>query len=239
MKKYILIAGLFLAALLPLACQQTYEVPPLSISTPSGPTTVCTGPCTVGQCAAGIYWLGGHVWNYDLNSAFQYAAELTLAVNCTPETTAGVTLTGPSVNLPLTYSGMVTNYWGTVCADYRSVTVSGGLSAGANYTLTSVTSIGTATSTLRLPISPNANSNGLTITWNGWEDGCLYLLQDWSGGVSMVDVGCGFYAISPLYFLGPCSSPCMNGAEFSNGTAVITGGTGNFQISNGQLRPGP
>ena len=172
------------------------------------------------------------------NSVNQYGAVLYQVVNCGPETTDTVTMTGPGVTLPLVYLNPA-NINGTIYSVYQSVTVTGSLTTGANYTLTSITSVGTASATLPLPESPGMTTgSGVTFTWNGNENGCLYAFQV-NAGVLSYWTGCAFYAVSPLVDPHVCPSPCENGAEFVNGTYSINGGSGIFQTGNGIEQTGP
>jgi hypothetical protein len=243
MKRLFLIVVVILAALMPLACSQTYTFSPVAASTPT-PTAVVTPSCSVSAwgnyqsvtCVGGITWGNGAVMNYDNNSVNQYAATLALAVNCSPETTDVVTMTGPGVTLPLAYVNNIT-LGATNYALYQSSTITGSLSAGSTYTLTSVTSIGTATASLPLsqPLSITGSSP-LTVSWDGTNCCGLGLFQVYSG-VQLYTSGLGFIACSPILISGGsiCTSPCEMGAELISYTSTITGGAGNYSVYNGEI----
>ncbi len=230
----------------PFACQRIYSVPPLTLP---AATSTATPPCTsnwglgVTTCSSGINWGESLIWNYDVNGTYQYGVSLALAVNCAPETTDGVTLTGPGVSLPLSYSGPVTLN-GTVYADYQSVTVTGALTSGDLYTLTSVTSIGTATSSVPLPEPITiTNTSGVTyaITWNGGAACGINLFNFNPGGICWV-TGAGLeVASSPMIWFNWSNSFCnpgsLVGAQFYGANFNINGGSGILNITNGDIVP--
>ncbi len=245
MKRIIFIIGILLAGLSPLACQKTYNVNPLaaSVTAPTATPTCSPYGGSPITCTTGITW--GYAWvaGYNVNSVYQYAATLALAVDCLPETTDGVTLTGPGVDLPLTYSNSSTiagTAGGTLYAVYGSNSVTGNLTVGSPYTLTTVTSIGTATSTILLNSinSLTFSTDGTSISWNGY--GCNINLFLWQSGSIFFDyTGAGYEAASPLILPHTCTSPCSEGADFIASTTNINGGSGIYYISNGVIQTFP
>jgi hypothetical protein len=222
-----------------LGCQKTYVVPPLTQSTAPTPTPVCYGGylgSPLGACTSGI-WGQAYAWNYDVNGVYQYAASMALAVNCAPETTDGVTLTGPGVTLPLAYDNLVT-IGGTVYAAYQSVTVTDSLTPGDVYTMTSVTSIGTASSTVTLsaPITMTNISTGVdVVSFNNPSCGLNLFGVNSTGICSGTDPG--FAANSPITISsnGICPGNYLVGAQFFSVDSTLVGGTGFFSIANGAL----
>lgn len=233
----------FLILALSLGCQKTYNVPPLTTQS-AAPTA--TPPCyglswgsSPATCTSGIFWGQSLVWNYDITGVYQYGASLDLTVNCAPETTAGVTLTGPGVTLPLAYSNLVT-ISGTVYAAYQSVTVSGNLTSGDVYTLTSVTSLGTASSSVTLPepITLTKYPTYDLAMWNGYSCGLNLFFISTSNGNCFV-TGPGYEAVSPMtitsWSSGCVGFPSLVGVQLYSSNTNIVGGSGVFTISNGSL----
>ena len=249
MKKLFLIAGILLAALAPLACQKTYNLGPLTATAATAtPTPACSDLWSQWgvTCASGINWNIAYVanyYNYQVSS-YQYGATLALAVNCAPETTAGVTFTGPGVTLPLAYNS-VTVIGGVNYALYESNTVNGGLTTTDFYTLTSVTSIGTASASLALPQTLSFDSAGVSFFYNSsMAAGCGLNVYTNYAGINYYGItGPGFNAPSgapyPPTFATTCSSPCIlfKGVQFFNATQSITGGSGLYDLSNGAVFP--
>jgi hypothetical protein len=238
MKKFFCLIFFFvLSVSLPLACTKTYSLGPIEGEGPT-PTPACSN--SWGRylaCASGIDWGSAFVWNYSNNSVYQYGATLNLAVNCAPETSAGVTMTGPGVVLPLTYSGLAT-IGGTVYADYQSVTVTGSLTPSDFYTLTTVTSIGSANASLAMPRAIHFDPLGQSVSWTGDPLSCglNYFAISSSGITSWT--GPGFFAYSGVHYTP--SPPCSHcsyeaGAQFFNNTMLITGGYGTYDMANGAL----
>ncbi len=222
-----------------LGCQKTYVVPPLTQSAAPTVTPICYGGIDgePGTCTSGINW-GAFVENYDVSGVYQYAASMALAVNCAPETTDGVTLTGPGVTLPLAYDNLVT-IGGTVYASYQSVTVTGSLTSGDVYTMTSATSIGTASAavTLSEPITVSKYSGYDVATWNG--PSCGLNLFTFNTGGECSWTGNGFESVSPMTITsfggGSCIPSTLVGAQLFSSNTNLVGGSGSFSMANGAL----
>lgn len=157
----ILTAGSFLA--FPLACQQTYSVAPLPAPAPT-PTCV-TLPQSPAPNPNGISWGTGQGQIQVINTVGGSCTvwlELLLAVNGAADSTAGVTLAGSGFNIPLTYSGVTSGY-----ADYGATASCANLAPGGVVTLTSVTSIGTASASMTMPGPASLAADGSQISWSG------------------------------------------------------------------------
>ena len=94
------------------------------------------------------------------------AAETLLTVDCGTYTAAGVTLTGPGMNLELPYGNGYISMNGTNYSDY--ITANNILfTTGAAYQLTSVTTSGTASASLVKSPTPSIATDGSTVTLTG------------------------------------------------------------------------
>jgi len=129
---------------------------------------------TAGPPPSGIYWdssLVGHDVFSTVSSGttIQFLAFVELAVNGNPESTCGVTLTCPGGPVPLPYRGTITNN-GNVYSDYRD-NLSFSYVVGGSYSLSTVTSIGTASATLLGPGGITDAADGST---SGWSSGGTY-----------------------------------------------------------------
>ena len=141
------------------------------ISLPSAPAPTST-----------IFWNSAYVtrsacYTGGVPYCGSFDAGVTLSVNGLPESTAAVTLTGPSGSVPLTYVGPVTAF-GTVYAFYQYTHMDGPMIIpppfifayvpGQNYILTTFTSAGTASVTAVAPggFGGGASSAGITVSWS-------------------------------------------------------------------------
>jgi hypothetical protein len=103
---------------------------------------------------------------FDLGIAAPVTANaivVALIVNTLPESTAGVTLTGPGVTVPVPYSG-VTVIGGHTYALYQTA-ASWNYQPGQIYDLTVSTSIGTASGSALAPGDITVAPNGLQTSW--------------------------------------------------------------------------
>lgn len=175
MKRFFLIPFMLLLVLLPLACQKTYTVGPLAPTpVPAFTSTPTQNPfCTVvalptaGTIPNGIVWGAAEIMSTDyIGLHLDVSVMLYLAVNGAPESTDAVTMSGPGYAGPVSYNGPAT-VSGDVFAFYTSPAAGITLVAGAPYTLTTVTSIGTATSVVTAPADPFLSADGYTATWAG------------------------------------------------------------------------
>jgi len=236
MKRFSLLSIILLAILSPLACSKTFTLAPLPAPTVTPTPTAtftavptCCVNCQTVTCTSGITWGYGYVVN-ELNLGVnQYSATLAISVSCLPETTDAVTVIGPGLNLPLTYVNNVaigsTNY-----ALYESGAVNGSLTTGASYTMTSITSIGTASASLAMCQSPSVATNG-EVTYT--EPSYFVNFFEYVLGQMLPTVGTCFYHPSPL-LMNVVTAP-QGGANGYNYTLSITGGSGIFYVSNGEI----
>jgi hypothetical protein len=218
----LLMASMLLTS--PMACQKTYTLSP-----GAGPTATptCDAPPSASSCASGIMWGYGQLVSQSGLSSSGYA-ELLLAVNCAPYSTAGVTVTGAGgVTIPLVYTNQSIALSGTTYSDYGT----GGMvmwGYGQAYTLTSVTALGTAYATLVLPPPPNISVNGSTVNWAGPAQFTIIDVDNSVGNRVYTSSAC-WSATSP--FSMPATAYSGPGTYTVNGncinfTATITGGSG-------------
>lgn len=234
---FFLVLSFALLFSIPLACQKNYQVSPLPAPTPTytiSPTPTCYAPPSSVTCANGIMWGYGQVINMNNNGVQSGSyAELLLAINCTPYSTAGVTLTGPGLTLPLPYGNGTIVLGGTTYADYNS-TQSVSFITGDTYTLTSVTTSGTAFSSLVMPPQTNIASNGLNVTWSGNSLFNFIAVINNLTNYTYETSTC-WSATSPASIPSsayPSSGNYTVGAETCNYTTSITGGSGIYFMAN-------
>ncbi len=118
------------------------------------PTTTPHMTPTISVPGSGIFWGPAEIGSFPGVTGW-----LSLAVNGSPESTAGVTLTTPSGNVPFTYSGVN----GSMAA--YSPASSFTYIPGGTYTMTTVTSIGTATASLVAPGPVSIAPDGSQASW--------------------------------------------------------------------------
>lgn len=216
-----------LLLMIPWACQKNYSVSPIApvatppCSTPPQLTTPCTtGICWEGQVQSDVY-----------NGSYSYYGDLYLAVNGAVVTNAGVTLTGTGIApAPLVYKG-TTNIGGMNYAEYTSNSFSATLPPGGTYTLTSVTSIGTATASLTLPSYPTQAIDGSGATWSGPSQFNYVAV---SNGSSLTYNSGTCYSVNSPFSVPSSAYPAPGGYYFGverfNYTSTITGGSGVYYV---------
>lgn len=223
---------LFLALVLaiPMACQKSYSIAPLPGPTPT-PTCVAIPQTT--PIASGINWGEALVGSGTSWGSTFISASLYMTVNGAVETTDGVTFTGTGISpIALKYQGPYT-ITGTAYAWYYYQGTSP-MTGGGTYTLTSVTSIGTAWATLPLPNDPTISPDGLTATWSGPSMFNVVAVVPSAGGLTYESSLC-WSASSPFSIPNSAyPSPGNYGpiVERLNYTTSITGGTGYMRIFN-------
>jgi hypothetical protein len=140
-----------------LGCQKSLIVSPLNLNTPNYPVI-----------PNGIYWrdaeiVHGKSINGNTTSNEYFYAVIEIAVNQKPETTIGVTLSGPGGSAPLTYSGEAD------CKGYRYSSFESGPITfpylTGNYVLTTNTSIGVASVTIIGPGDIKVSPDGSQTSW--------------------------------------------------------------------------
>jgi hypothetical protein len=226
MKRILILAGMGLALLAPLACVKTIGVNPVIPIIPT-PTPTFTPACPAAPIPASPLPAGiayqGEIDNLVYNGTPQFAATLWIAVNGVPESTDSVSLLGPGANLPLAYQVPATQY-GNIYADY-SLNASSGLTPGSVYTLDANTSLGMASASVTLPTAPSIAVDGSSVTWPGpsLSDGvtvevpALQTFATPSCGISTITIPGSAY---------PAHGSFLVAAESRNFTTSITGGTG-------------
>jgi hypothetical protein len=143
-----------------------------SPSSPSGlisspPASTATATFTPAATPIpGIYWIGVYVYRSTNNNGIATTTgSLYLLVNGVPNSSVTVVLTGPGTANPVTfsYAGPV-SYEGFYCSNYvTSNTFT--YTPGQTYTLTSYTSIGTASGTLTAPGNITLAVDGSQASW--------------------------------------------------------------------------
>ena len=232
----------------PLACQKTYTVSPLPVSTPTPipatptstptlgmptPTPTCYYPPSSAPCSSGIAWNLGQVLANNFNGAQSYSVELWLSVNCASYTSAMVTFSGPGGSLPVTYDPYGSS-GSTTSSLYDTNSGSISITPGAVYTLTSVTTSGTATASLVAPPLPLIPLDGSTASWSGSSMFNFVDALDSSNSMTYESSPC-WSASSPVSI--PSSAYPSSGAYYvvaqcMNWTTSIAGGSGFFFMSN-------
>ncbi len=133
--------------------------------TPSVPYTPTLSP-TPFALPSGIYVQGsfGHFVGSILGISFNVnAAFVDLAVNQSPVSDAGITLSWTGGSAPLTYSGSVTNNGYTLASYSGGI----GMTAGQSYSLKIVTTAGTVTGSGVYPGNLNVAPDGSSFSWTG------------------------------------------------------------------------
>ncbi len=108
------------------------------------------------------------------------------------------------------------------------------LTAGGSYTLTSVTSVGTASASLSMPNYAVLASDGSSASWTGPAMFSVGVVVN-NGGSTTYNSGFCWSAQSPLSVPSsayPVSGTYVFGVERINYTTAITGGTGMFDVYN-------
>lgn len=191
----------------------TPAFPPTPTMTPSpAPTAYPTPHATpsYNPPSTGIY-LVAEAQTGVINSNVRL--NVNLSVNGAPETTDTVTLTTPSGSMPATFvqnAGNNSQYSGSISSAYVP---------GGTYTLTAVTSIGTAVSTLTAPGTMSIAANGSLATWSpeGNQD---YLWIYGPGGISYESYATTEDIDSP--FSVPASAYPASGTYYVYGVAQQT-----------------
>ncbi len=230
--------GLILLVLSPLACEKPFSTPNAPLTSPSAtPTPTTTLTCVptpqpyIGAPPNGIYWESADI---DGCQCANPSADLLLSVNGAPETTAGVTLTGSNgTTVSLSFNYLVTIGVGYVYAEYDN-TVPFVFTAGCTFTLSTTTTIGTASAALEAPGNFTVAPDGSTVGWGvGAEFEPIYIR--WPGGngaynqpftcnhpVPPISVPSQDYAYGPgTYVISFC---------FSNSTTNIINGSGLLRV---------
>lgn len=217
---------------IPFACTR-----PVSSGPSTGPAPTVTPTCVPGNfqptpVASGIYW-GRAFVNSVVAGGFPGAtAQMNLTVNGMAVSTAGITITGTGLSAsPLTYVGPATINGG-IYAFYRFDNPTT-LTDGGTYTLTTVTSIGTASASLTLPSLPNIAADGSGATWSGSAVfNSAWVTDPLTGNFTYLSNSCWSLS-SPFTY--PSSAYPASGAyntfvERDNYTSSITGGTGIYDV---------
>jgi hypothetical protein len=159
-------------------CNKNYQLAPLSSSSSSGSSPVTNQLCiqmtispTPGPPSTGIYWLGANVTNNFqfagfVSQATTFQCDIFMILNGMPESTCGVTVTGPNGSAPVTYIDTFAIVMEPqIYANYGTNITAFSYQVGATYTLTTTTSIGTATASMVAPGNFIVASNGSQVTW--------------------------------------------------------------------------
>ncbi|HUO57868.1 MAG TPA: hypothetical protein VMV05_06790 [bacterium] len=229
--KYLLLSFL-LAGLLTfasIACQSNFSTSalPATILTPS-PTPTCYYPIQTLPCATGIMWNPAYIIYNNQGIASRGQAGVYLAVNCAPVTDAAVTVSGPGLNFGLQYDYPVT-IGGVVYSWYTNVVSGVTFTAGAAYTLTTLTGAGTASAGLVMPNNPSFAADGSGATWTG--PSLFNEVDVVSGAVTTFSTGTCWSVSSPFSI--PSSAYPYSGnfaifAKCLNSTQTIANGAGLF-----------
>jgi hypothetical protein len=214
-----------------MACSKIYTLSPQTVvsSNPNGANMCAENPTpTPGPPPNGINWASATV---QIQNSGGYNVSIPLVVNGIAITNAAVTFSGPGLTVPIPYFGTMV-FSGTTYADYSYGNGGFNLTPGAIYTLTAVTSAGTASASLAVPNTPTVSTDGSVVSW--------------SGSNSFNEVGVEDNATSNTTFLTsqcisvnspvdvPASAYPTTGTTYTVGvlnynfTQSITGGTGSF-----------
>lgn len=234
MAGFLVLTGLLFS--LPLACQKTYSVAPLTGSGTGGAPTstpTCVSLSSNPPSPTGIVWGEAYVASGSNYGSPGDDIELYMTVNGAPVSNAGVTFSGTGVSPtalvyggPYTISGTSYGWY-----YYQSGTQ---LTAGGTYTLSSTASTGTASASLAMPNYPTLAPDGSAATWAGpTMSTYIAVLKNSSSPTYTAD-----YCYSPPSPFSipasayPSSGPYVFGVERINVTNAITGGSGLFYVYN-------
>ncbi len=242
-RKFLALFAFLFLLILGASCQKTYTVSPLSpgssgsvpiptaTSTPV-PFNICATLTPVPVTPSGIYWntaeivLG--VVNYASSTSPIFAVELDLLINGNAETTTGVTvLAGGSPYASVPYSS-TTSINGVNYAYYFYYQPVGPPDYGANWTLVTATSIGTASATLQMPGPVTPALDGSAVSWTNSGIWSLVQVLNSSGVTTFTTPACGTVG-SPVNIPSsayPASGSYTLEAVSGNLTTSITGGQG-------------
>lgn len=150
----------------PMACSKIYTFSPQTVvpTNPNGANMCAENPTpTPGPPPSGINWASATV---QLQNSGGYSVSIPLVVNGAAITNAAVTFSGPGLTVAIPYYGTMI-FSGTTYADYSYANSGFNLTPGALYTLTTVTSAGTASASLAVPTTPAVSPDGSTVSWSG------------------------------------------------------------------------
>ncbi len=236
MKILILLTGILLAIISPLACNKNYSLGPLPgpTATPTiAPTATCAVIAQPPPTSSGIYWEEAYVASGSNYGSPEYDFELYQTVNGTPDSTSGVTVTGTGISpTALVYGGAYT-ITGVVYANYYAQGNTE-ITSGGTYTMTSVTSIGTASATAAMAGYATLASDGSAVTWAGSATTNFLDILSSNYSTSYSSFKCW---IPPSPILIPSTAYPSHGsylvaAERNNYTTSISGGAGIFDVYN-------
>ncbi len=237
MKKFFIVSALLSLLVMGFSCTKNYSVSPLPAptATPAPNPLICTPTQTAGPPPNGIYWYSAQIEGITVSNGVTVVngifAQVLLTVNGTAETTDTVNVSGPaglSATIPYT-DNVVVN--GNTYAQYQAL-LSNTYQTGGSYSLTTVTSIGTASATLTAP-------GNITVAPDGSS-------ASWSNGGMLNTVGIYSSAPATVYQTATCKSesspfafPLSNYSQSAfytftvdcqNMTNAISGGAGYFKL---------
>jgi hypothetical protein len=171
MKSLSIVAVTLLMLLSPLACSKTYTLVPLSSAsvTPVATATATPG-CGSPQILRGTPPSGVVLYG-SVQSGVGYGipeeiVTVDLLVNGAPVSTAAVTISGPGLSMSVPYFG-TDHQNGNTYAQYKIYNSGVSLSVGDTYTITAITTAGTASAASILPPMPTVELNGSGGSWAG------------------------------------------------------------------------
>jgi hypothetical protein len=220
-----------LLGLFPAACSKTYTLSPQTVasSNPNGANICAEYPTsTPGPPPSGINWASATV---QLQSGGGYSVSIPLVLNGVAVTNAAVTFSGPGLTVPVPYYGTMV-FSGNTYADYSYGDPAFTLTPGALYTLTTVTTSGTASAVLAVPDTPAVSSDGSTASWSGSNSFNEVAVEDTTNAnITYITSQC-ISVNSPVNI--PASAYPTTGTTYGvfflnyNVTQSITGGTGSY-----------
>ncbi len=113
----------------------------------------------------GIFWHPNSAYLHSVSPTSEFSFfSLLLTVDGVPESTAEVTLAGPGGTVTIPYTGQTT-FDSRFFAQYQSSNLSLAYVPGATYTVTTVTSIGTASAVITAPGGITIAPDGSQVSW--------------------------------------------------------------------------
>ncbi len=140
---------------------------PSPTSTPTATPSAVESPTATPTFGVpnGIFWHPNSAYLHSVSPTSEFSFfSLLLTVDGVPESTAEVTLTGPGGTVTIPYTGQTT-FDSRFFAQYQSSNLSLAYVPGATYTVTTVTSIGTASVVITAPGGITVAPDGSQVSW--------------------------------------------------------------------------
>ena len=202
---------------------------------PAAPNNPMPSPTPTPLFSSGIYW---KLAQFTHDSRYGTSASLYLEVDGQPVTDATVLLSGPGLSAPVTIPYVFTSTFPE--GPFSNYIRSSGLTyvAGGDYTLTTLTTAGTASATLTAPGNFSITPDGSLITWTveGNQDSAVVAkdgVRVYSSGSGDIDSP---FSVPTTAFSGPASYAVIGGAEnltysVSGAVSAVVEASDSFQRS--------